>query len=366
MEGLIMLNTANTYNLLLVDDMPENLRFLSASLKSEGYKIRVAPNGELALAMIQEEMPDLVLLDIDMPGLNGYEVCARLKASADLKKVPVIFLSAMQDNQAKVLAFSHGGVDYVTKPFRIEELLARISTHLELQDLRDELQQHNKSLLKMVAEQFKEIYAAQLTTIFALIKLSESRDDDTGKHIERVGSYAQHLAKAAQQSTLYNCEINEQFILDIYHAAAMHDVGKVGISDSVLLKPGKLTPDEFDVIKGHTTIGFHTLSTISQSYPQNHMISLGAEVAYCHHEKWDGQGYPRGLKGDEIPLSARIVAISDVYDALRSKRPYKNPFDHEQAIKFLKAGSGSHFDPGLIEILGTLETDFDDIWISHQ
>ena len=361
-----MTNNTQAYNLLLVDDTPENLRFLSASLKTEGYKIRVAPNGELALAMVNEVLPDLVLLDIDMPGMNGYQVCDQFKANIKLKKIPIIFLSALHDNQAKVLAFRHGGVDYITKPFRIEELIARISTHLELQSLREELLQHNQALTKMVSDQFREIYKAQLTTIFALIKLSESRDDDTGKHIDRVGSYAQHLTQRARQSTLFNCQIDDQFELDIFHAAAMHDVGKVGISDSVLLKPGKLTDDEFEHIKAHPTIGFNTLNAIAQNYPQNHMIALGAEVAYCHHEKWDGRGYPRALKGDEIPLSARIVAIADVYDALRSPRPYKMPFDHEKSIEFLKEGAGSHFDPHLIEIVEELENDFDDIWNSHQ
>jgi putative two-component system response regulator len=361
-----MLNNASEFNVLLVDDTAENLRFLSESLKNEGYRIRVAPNGELALAMVENELPHLVLLDIDMPGMNGYQVCDKFKSNIRLKRIPIIFLSAIDDNQAKVTAFKHGGVDYVTKPFHIEELLARISTHLELQALRAELHAHNTSLLKMVKDQFQEIHAAQMTTIFALIKLSESRDDDTGKHIERVGSYAYVLTNAARLSTYFNCEINDQFELDIYHASAMHDIGKVGISDAILLKPGKLTAEEFDLIKTHTTIGFNTLEAITKNYPQNQMISLGAEVAYCHHEKWDGNGYPRGLKAEQIPLSARIVAIADVYDALRSKRPYKEPYDHDQTIKYIKEGSGTHFDPKLTEILATIDAEFNEIWLSHQ
>ena len=361
-----MLINHQSYNLLLVDDTPENLRFLATSLSSEGYKIRVAPNGPLALTMAQDEPPHLILLDIDMPGMNGYQVCDAIKADFALKKIPVIFLSALYDNQAKVAAFQHGGVDYITKPFQIDELLARIATHLELNALREELQDHNLALSKMVSEQFQEIYTAQLTTIFALIKLSESRDDDTGKHIDRVGSYALRLTQAARKSTLFNCEINDQFERDIFHASAMHDVGKVGISDSILLKPGKLSPEEFDLIKEHTTIGFNTLRAIVDSYPQNHMLNLGAEVAYCHHEKWAGNGYPRQLKDQEIPLSARIVAIADVYDALRSKRPYKEPFDHREAIQFLMEGAGKHFDPNLIDILDSLSSDFDDIWLTHQ
>ena len=361
-----MLNSAKSYNLLIVDDTPDNLRFLATSLSNEGFKIRVALDGQLALAMVQHDLPHLILLDIDMPGMNGYQICDKFKENIRLKHIPIIFLSAMHDNQAKVSAFQHGGVDYVTKPFQLDELVARIETHLELQELRDELHLHNEALSKMVSQQFQEIYAAQLTTIFALIKLSEARDDDTGKHIDRVGCYAQHLAKAARFSIKFNFEINDSFEKYIYHAAAMHDIGKVGISDNVLLKPGKLTSEEFDVIKTHTVIGFNTLESIVKNYPQNPMISLGSQVAYCHHEKWDGNGYPRGLKGNEIPLCARIVAIADVYDALRSKRPYKQCFDHDKTINLIKEGAGIHFDPYLIEILENMESDFDEIWISHQ
>jgi putative two-component system response regulator len=354
------------YNLLLVDDTPENLRFLAVSLKSEGYRIRVAPSGELALSMAHEEKPDLILLDIDMPGMNGYEVCNSFKKNIYLKKVPVIFLSALHDNQAKIMAFHHGGVDYVTKPFRLEELLARIATHLELNYLRNELEQHNQSLVKMVSDQFQEIYTAQLTTIFALIKLAESRDDDTGTHIDRVGSYALHLTQNARQNTEFNCDINDQFESDIYHAAAMHDVGKVGISDTILLKPGRLTSEEFEIMKTHTTVGHNTLASIHSNYPNHHMIGIGVDIAHCHHEKWNGQGYPCGLKAEEIPLSARIVAIADVYDALRAKRPYKQGFSHQDAYNLIVEGKGTHFDPRLIDIFESIHSDFNEIWNSHQ
>ncbi len=360
-----MLNNKNLYNLLLVDDTPENLRFLSTSLSNEGYKIRVAPCGELAFSMAIEQAPHLVLLDIDMPDMNGYQVCDKFKSSAELKKIPIIFLSALHDNQAKVLGFEHGGVDYVTKPFRIEELLARISTHLELQDLREELQQHNNSLAKMVADQFEEIHAAQLTTILALIKLAESRDDDTGKHIDRVGFYAQLITREARKSTRFNCEINDQFESCIFHSAAIHDLGKVGISDAVLLKQGKLTPEEFELIKTHPAIGFDVLKSIT-NYQSNFMLIQGGEVAYSHHEKWDGSGYPQGLKGEAIPLSARISAIADVYDALRSKRPYKNGFSHEDATNLIVKSSGTHFDPYLIEIFQDSNQEFNEIWLTHS
>lgn len=354
------------YNLLLVDDTPANLCFLGDALEREGYLIRVAPSGDMAIRMAQEEAPDLVLLDIDMPGINGYQVCDSFKKDLKLKSIPIIFLSALQDTQAKVLAFKHGGVDYATKPFRLEELLSRVSTHLELQTLRRELEAHNASLSKMVSDQFQEIYAAQLSTIVALTKLSETRDDDTGMHIDRVGAYSRRLAQEARQSTDFNCEITDEFEDILFHAAAMHDIGKVGISDSILLKPGKLTPEEFHIMKMHPELGYRTLNQIQSNYPGNRMVAMGAEIAYCHHEKWDGSGYPRGLKQDAIPLSARFVAIADVYDALRAVRPYKKSFTHKEALDIMKQGAGLHFDPRLLAIFDSINTEFNDIWLSHQ
>ena len=353
-------------NILLVDDTPENLRFLSAALKSEGYTVRVALSGKMALSMANADLPDLVLLDIDMPEMNGYQVCDYFKSNIKLKSIPIIFLSALQDTEAKVLAFQHGGVDYSTKPFRLEELLARISTHLELHRLKQELESHNQALSKMVMDQFREIYAAQLSTIMALAKLSESRDDDTGMHIERVGSYATFLAREARKTIEYDCEIDDQFEEYLYHAAALHDIGKVGISDCVLLKPGKLTPEEFEIIKKHPEIGYETLRAVGEKYPGNPMIKIGEEVAHCHHEKWNGSGYPQGLKGEQIPLSARIVAICDVYDALRSVRPYKKPFSHQKAYDFIIEGAGQHFDPNLIEIFKVSHESFNEIWNRQQ
>ncbi|MCX7081912.1 MAG: response regulator [Methylococcales bacterium] len=354
------------HNILIVDDNPENLHLLANALLSEGYLVRAAPNGEMAITMAMNETPDLVIMDINMPDMDGYQVCDHFKAEPTLKSVPIIFLSAMQDTDAKVLAFNHGGVDYATKPFIFEELLARVSTHIELHQLQQDLELRNESLNQTIFAQQQEISAAQLSTIVALAKLAESRDDDTGLHIDRVGSFSRRLAQAAQNHSNRNAELNDHYVEMIYHASALHDIGKVGIADAILQKPGKLNSDEFDIMKTHPTIGFQTLETIVKSYPNNQMVGMGSDIAKSHHEKWNGSGYPEGLSGEAIPLSARIVAIADVYDALRSKRPYKTPFSHQQAVDIILEGRGVHFDPDLIRLFESIHHEFDQIWQSLQ
>ncbi len=354
------------HNILIVDDNPENLHLLANALLSEGYLVRAAPNGEMAITMAMNETPDLVIMDINMPDMDGYQVCDHFKAEPTLKSVPIIFLSAMQDTDAKVLAFNHGGVDYATKPFIFEELLTRVSTHIELHQLQQDLELRNESLNQTIFSQQQEISAAQLSTIVALAKLAESRDDDTGLHIDRVGSFSRRLAQAAQNHSNRNAELDDHYVEMIYHASALHDIGKVGIADAILQKPGKLNSDEFDIMKTHPTIGFLTLESIVKSYPNNQMVGMGSDIAKSHHEKWNGSGYPEGLSGEAIPLSARIVAIADVYDALRSKRPYKTPFSHQQAVDIILEGRGVHFDPELIMLFENIHHEFDQIWHSLQ
>ena len=354
------------HNILIVDDNPENLHLLANALLSDGYLVRAALNGEMAITMAINDPPDLIIMDINMPDMDGYQVCDHFKAQPTLKSVPIIFLSAMQDTDAKVLAFNHGGVDYATKPFIFEELLARVSTHIELHQLQQDLELRNESLNQTIFAQQQEISAAQLSTIVALAKLAESRDDDTGLHIDRVGAFSRRLAQAAQNHSTRNAELNDHYVEMIYHASALHDIGKVGIADAILQKPGKLNSDEFDIMKTHPTIGFLTLETIVKSYPNNQMVSMGSDIAKSHHEKWNGSGYPEGLSGEAIPLSARIVAIADVYDALRSKRPYKTPFSHQQAVDIILEGRGVHFDPELIMLFENIHHEFDQIWHSLQ
>ena len=358
-----MTQSNQKYNILIVDDTPENLRLLAMSLVSEGYSVRVAPNGYMAINMAKDKTPDIIILDIDMPTMNGYEVADHLKANDSFREVPIIFLSAFQDTHAKIKAFNHGAVDYASKPFAVEELLARIATHLELYELRQTLDRNNRSLNLTLHDKEEEIFSAQISTIVALAKLAESRDDDTGLHIDRVGNFSQLLAKTLLSKQDKRFDIDEQFVDMIYHVSALHDIGKVGIADAILRKPGKLTEEEFETMKMHPMIGFKTLNTVLKSYPNNKMVRMGSDIAKSHHEKWNGSGYPEGIKGENIPLSARIVAIADVYDALRATRPYKTPFSHEQAVSMILEGSEKHFDPRLIDIFEHIHSEFDRVWV---
>ncbi len=331
--------------IMVVDDTPANLRLLEQMLGEQYHRVLTFPRGALALKAAISNPPDLILLDINMPEMNGFELCRHLKLNDTLKDVPVIFISANSDTDNKLKAFSMGGVDYVTKPFQVEEVNARIKTHLRLSYLQKKLECRNSDLKEIVREKVRELSESQLATTFALTKLAESRDDDTGQHIERTRNFCRLLAERLRQHPDYCNRISKAFIESIYHCAPMHDIGKVAIPDHILLKPGKLTADEFDVMKTHAEIGADTLEGVRANYPQNMFVTMGVEIARCHHEKWDGSGYPAGLRGEDIPLSARIMALADVYDALRAQRPYKSPFSHAKSCEIIMADSGTHFDP---------------------
>lgn len=346
---------------MIVDDVSHNRLLLGEMLKDRGYDIRAFPSGELALNSALQDPPDLILLDINMPEMDGYEVCRHLKKSERLKDIPVLFISALTETEDKVKAFNTGGQDYVTKPFQIEEVDSRVKTHLRLRELQIELEKLNLNLQHLVAEQVKEISDSQIATITALAKLAESRDDETGKHIERVQQFCKILAVKLSESDRYKDRISETYIESIYHASPLHDIGKVGVRDHILLKPGKLTVEEFEGIKKHSIIGAQTLRAVKKKYPKNALVNMGIAIARHHQEKWDGSGYPDGLVGEDIPLAARIMAVADVYDALRSKRIYKEAFSHKKSVKIILDGSGKHFDPDVVNAFAELESEFDDI-----
>ena len=348
--------------ILVVDDMPANLRLLTTALTEQGYRVRAALGGVPALRTMLADPPDMVLLDINMPDLDGYTVFDRMKAHPVLRDVPVLFVSAVADTKSKIRAFYRGGMDFIAKPFQLEEVFARVATHMELRRLRKRLESNNRELEHVVAEQVREISDSQVATIVALAKLAERRDDDTGAHIDRIGSFASVLARARFDHQMDDSRQVNEFVDVLARAAALHDIGKVGIADAVLLKPGRLDADEFSVIKRHPLIGYETLNAVLESYPRNEMVRVGTYIARSHHERWDGAGYPDGLKGDEIPLEARLVAIADVYDALRSKRPYKAPMSHLEASRIIVEGAGKHFDPILVQCYTTVAGEFDHIW----
>ena len=353
------MNSENpTATIMAIDDTPANLKLLEEMLQGRGYRVMQFPRGAMALKAAAKHPPDLILLDILMPEMDGFEVCRRLKADESLKEIPVLFISALDDTESKLQAFSEGGVDYVAKPFQEAEVLARVMTHLELRRVRRELEIHSLHLEDLVREKVQEISDSQLATLVAVSKLAEYRDDETGRHIERTRTFCRMLAQHLRKNRRYAESITDAFIENIYHAAPLHDIGKVGIADHILLKPGKLTTEEFEIIKTHTTIGANTLQAVRTRYPKNAFVNMGIALTRSHHEKWDGSGYPDGLVGEDIPLSARIMALADVYDALRSKRPYKKAFSREKARAILEEGVGRHFDPVVVEAFLALETEF--------
>ena len=349
--------------IMVVDDTPENLSLLATLLGGEGYRVQAFPNGPMALAAAVRRPPDLVLLDIGMPGMNGFEVCERFKEHAALREIPVIFITALTQTAEKVQAFDKGGVDYICKPFHFKEVLARVSTHLRLRDL-------NLRLQERVEAKTQEIEEAHRATVLALSRLADSRDQTTGGHIERTRSFCRALAVHLRRDPAYAAEIDDAFVDNIYFAAPLHDIGKVGIADSILLKPGRLTPEEMAIMKTHTRIGALTLEAVLERFPDNALMRMGAEIAGCHHECWDGLGYPEGLVGAEIPLSARIMAVADVYDALRSKRPYKEAMSHREVIDRLQNGEGrtrpSAFDPAVLAACAEVEQEFESIYTAFS
>lgn len=350
--------TGQDITIMVIDDTPENLKLLEEMLGGQGYRVLMFPSGTMALKAAIRNPPDLILLDIMMPEMDGFETCRRLKENPSTQEVPVIFLSALNDTQSKVKAFSMGGVDYVTKPFQFAEVRTRVDTHINLRRVQLSLKQHNLHLEKLVQEKVKEISDSQLATIFAVSKLAESRDDETGYHIERTRNFCRALAENLLENSPYSSSLSPSFIDNIYHASPLHDIGKVGIVDNILLKPGKLTPEEFAVMKTHSLIGAKTLEEVHNMYPNNTFLAMGIDIARSHHEKWDGSGYPDGLAGEQIPLSARIMAMADVYDALRSKRPYKEPFTHQQSCQIILQATGKHFDPVVTAAFTALEQEF--------
>ncbi|BBO84586.1 two-component system response regulator [Desulfosarcina ovata subsp. sediminis] len=350
--------------IMIVDDTPANLQILSALLRKKGYGVAAFPRGKMALAAAQRKRPNLILLDINMPEMNGFEVCEVFKATPGLKDIPIVFISAISDTEDKVRAFNIGGVDYITKPFQMEEVYARVDTHLQLHRAREVMRKFNDQLKMRVAEQVEEINRSQLAMIFAMAKLSHTRDDDTGLHLERVQYLCRLLATALSKTDAFADTITDEYIECIFHASPLHDLGKVGIVDSILLKPGPLTSDEFEIMKTHTTIGADTLSSVYEQYPNNPFVQMGIDIARFHHEKWDGSGYPDGLVGSAIPLSARIMSLVDVYEALRARRPYKSPFSHDKSRTIIMEGHGIHFDPQVVDGFSRIDAEFDAVYSS--
>ncbi|NLI79779.1 MAG: two-component system response regulator [Candidatus Riflebacteria bacterium] len=347
--------------LLLVDDAPEILDVLRGILGPE-FRLKIATGGEKALRLAHgPERPDLVVLDVMMPDLDGYEVCRRLKADPATARIPVIFLSARDQVFDETSGFAVGAVDYVTKPVIPEILLARVRTHVELKLAREEIERHADQLEQKVRERTAELAQTQEVTIQSLAALAETRDLDTGLHIVRTGRYVRALAERMALHPRYAPALTPSAIELICKSAALHDIGKVGIPDHILLKPGRLTREEFELMKQHADLGARAIEKAERMMGVDHANSFlryAREIAQTHQEKWDGTGYPRGLKGEGIPIAGRLMAVADVYDALISRRVYKEPMTHEQAVERIREGSGTHFDPDLVEGFLSIHPEF--------
>ncbi|MBN1652261.1 MAG: response regulator [Deltaproteobacteria bacterium] len=348
-------------SVLIVDDSPKNLRRLAAILKRGGLIPRPITNGRFAVEAAIEDPPDLLLLDVEMPEMSGLDVCRWFKRDERLRSIPVIFVGGLQDAASKIEAFRVGGVDYVSEPFQEQEVLARVKTHMRLRQLQVELMSHNLHLEQRIEEQVKVVTASQMATIFAIAKLAEARDDDTGQHIERVQTFVRMLAERMREMGVYRTQLTPAFIEHLYQTASLHDIGKVGTPDAILLKPGKLNAEEFSEMKKHCVLGGNTLTAVLQRHPDNQFLRMGVDVARSHHEKWDGSGYPDGLKGAAIPLAARIVTLADFYDALTSKRCYRPAFDHHETCRLIQEGSGNHFDPHVVTAFKSHQNEFERI-----
>jgi putative two-component system response regulator len=344
---------------LIVDDTPENLTLMNGLLR-EDYRTKVANSGARALALATADpRPDLVLLDIMMPEMDGYEVCRRLKADAATQDIPVIFLTAKVEIEDEQQGFDVGAVDYITNPISPPIVLARVKTQLSLKAAADFLRDKNAYLETEVQKRTREVQVVQDVTIMAMASLAETRDNETGNHIRRTQNYVRALAQKLRDHPRFRAQLDDETIELLYKSAPLHDIGKVGIPDAILLKPGKLTPEEFEVMKTHTTLGRDAILAAERliNAPST-FLRLAREIAHYHQEKWDGSGYPEKLAGEAIPVSARLMAVADVYDALISRRVYKPPFPHDEAVQIIRAGRDQHFDPDMVDAFVAVQGEF--------
>jgi len=336
--------------ILIVDDIPENLAVLG-DLLQPSYRVKAATSGTRALSLaVADPRPDLILLDVMMPQMDGYQVLDQLLSQTATRTIPVIFVTALDMTQDEERGLRLGAVDYISKPLRPAIVLARVRAHIELKRARDRLQNHNAWLEAEVARRMAENQLIQDVSIHALARLAETRDPETGNHLHRTQGYVRALAACLRKHPSFAPCLTERFCELLVKSAPLHDIGKVGIPDHILLKPGKLTADEWAIMKTHATIGSEAIARAERDAAEPvEFLRLAKEIARHHHEKWDGNGYPDGLAGEAIPISARLMALADVFDALISARVYKAPMSYEQAYAIITAERGRHFDPDVVD-----------------
>ncbi|MEK8026290.1 HD domain-containing phosphohydrolase [Pseudaquabacterium rugosum] len=342
--------------LLVVDDTPANLALLAHLLDGQ-YRVQLAPGGAKALELARREPPDLIILDIMMPELDGYAVCRALKADARTAHVPVLFLTALSRPEDESAGFAAGGADFIHKPFNPATVLARVATQLQLKASQDQLRAYNRGLRSALDERLREVDLLREATLHVMVSFAEFRDEDTGHHVKRTQEYVRALGDWLRQQPGSGVTLDDAALELLAKSAPLHDIGKVAIPDGILLKPGRLTTEEFAIMRTHAVRGWEMLQRAAQRMGTSgsDYLRYGMEIARHHHERWDGSGYPDSLAGEAIPLSARLMAVADVYDALISRRPYKAPYPHAEAMAEIIAAAGSHFDPAVVGALRAIE-----------
>jgi putative two-component system response regulator len=341
---------------LVADDTPANLMLLAGVL-SPHWRVQLAPTGSKALELAWRQTPDVIVLDVMMPGMDGYEVCRQLKAHPATRDVPVLFLTALTQPADEARGFECGGADFIHKPFNPSTVLARVGTQIEARAWRQQLHRRNEWLQQELQARLVDVDRLREATLHVMISFAEFRDESTGHHVRRTQEYVrvllEWLSERATPGLDPDLPLNTVQIDLIARSAPLHDIGKVAIPDGILLKPGRLNDEEMRVMKTHALQGWEMLRRASDRMGPagDRYLHYGMQIARHHHERWDGQGYPDGLRGKAIPLSARVMAVADVYDALISRRPYKEPMSHEAALALVQQGSGGHFDPAVVQAL---------------
>jgi len=347
----------NRKKIILVDDNASNLS-LGRNMLRSFYEVFPAPSGEKLFEVLEKIIPDLILLDIEMPDMNGYDIIKKLKSNNKWKEIPVIFLTAKTDEDSEVMGFDLGAVDYVSKPFSAPRLLKRIANHILIEEQKKSLLDYADNLEEKVKEKTAEVFVLQNAVLTTVADLVEFRDKLTGGHVNRTQLYLKALIEELIKQGIYTEEVSKWDMDFFLPSAQLHDVGKIAISDLILNKPAKLDPEEMEIMKTHVTVGVDAIQKIMSNTGEHAFLNHALLIAGNHHEKWDGSGYPKGLKESEIPLEGHLMAIADVYDALISVRPYKKAFSHEEACKIIFESKGTHFNPVLVDVFGKITDEF--------